>query len=157
MSISAVLLATIAAQVGVPAPVLQAVCWVESRHRNVINHVDGSSASYGPCQVKLATARMFNPRMHVSELLSPERNAYYAALYLRFHLLRYSGDVHSAIYAYNRGRAPQYCNHVRPCPQLINPYVKRVKRAMERKPWENPEHSNSPSRHKATSSSTGVQ
>ncbi len=86
-----------------PPALLLSVCFVESGFRNTISPTDGSSASYGVCQVKLSTARMFNPKVHASDLLIPQENARYAAIYLKYQLSRYGYDVRRAVCAYNSG------------------------------------------------------
>jgi soluble lytic murein transglycosylase-like protein len=84
---------------------LSAICWVESKHTPAaINVVDGGSASYGECQVKLKTARYMGFKGHPSQLLKREVNREFAGKYLRYQLARYDGDVRMAVSAYNAGR-----------------------------------------------------
>ncbi len=88
------------------AALLSAICWVESKHDPAaINVVDGGSASYGECQIKLKTARHMGFAGYPSQLLNRETNRKYAGLYLKYQLLRYQGDVVKAVSAYNAGRA----------------------------------------------------
>ncbi len=96
---------TIAANEGVPANVLSAICWVESSHRaHVINYADGRGDSLGLCQVKLSTARWMGFKGTREQLIrDPKANATYAAKYLKYQLKRYNGDLHKAIAAYNVG------------------------------------------------------
>lgn len=89
---------------GVNPDVLVSLCTVETHLRNVINHQDGNSASYGICQVKLETAKMFSPNITAKDLMKPEINADIAAKYLRKQIDRYEGDVHCGLAAYNAGR-----------------------------------------------------
>lgn len=87
----------------IPPGLLPAMCWVESNHRpRVINVVDGTSASYGMCQIKLMTARHMGFRGSPLELLRPGVNAYYAAKYLKYNIDR-CGSVHKGVEGYNRG------------------------------------------------------
>jgi soluble lytic murein transglycosylase-like protein len=97
----AILLAALSANIS--ATLLHAVCRTESDMYNVVTAVDGPSASYGICQIKLSTARLFNPNLMPSELLDPHTNALYAALYLKKQLNRYKVTSH-AVAAYNTGR-----------------------------------------------------
>ncbi len=97
------ILTSAALSAGIPPALLLAVCQTESNFRNVTVAMDGTSASYGICQVKLGTARMFTPRLSYQSLLIPKENARYAAKYLAYQLKRYSGCVHCAVSAYNAG------------------------------------------------------
>lgn len=86
----------------VPPLLLSAICYVESTYRpKVINKKD---PSYGLCQLKLDTARMFSYDGGEQGLLDPHINARYAAKYLSYLLKRYKGDVLKATSAYNCGR-----------------------------------------------------
>lgn len=107
MSTAAAMAAVSAAakQVGVSTSLLLAICGVESNFTHNINVNDGGSASYGICQTKLDTARMFNPRVTPGVLLTHRGSADYAAIYLRSLLARYHGDYLKAVSAYNAGRA----------------------------------------------------
>lgn len=86
-----------------PPKLLDAVCYVESKHSisAYVNH-DGRSPSYGVCQIKLATARHMGFKGTPEQLMEPRRNIYYAAKYLNYQLLRY-GNVEQAVMAYNQG------------------------------------------------------
>ena len=90
--------------VGLPPVLLLAVCTVETGIKNVDNPNDGGTPSYGMCQVKLGTARIFNKNVTEEELRDPANNSRYAALYFRNRLDKYNGDIAQAIAAYNRGR-----------------------------------------------------
>jgi len=87
-----------------PPALLIALCTVESNLNNTINIHDGGSPSYGICQVKLQTARMFNNTVHVGNLLNPYLNALYAAAYLKWQATRYAGNLCYATAAYNAGK-----------------------------------------------------
>lgn len=98
--------------VGVPAPLLIAICLTESNLDDSTGIVeDGSTPSYGPCQVKLATARHMDKvyKHHytatITRLLNPYLNGFYAARVLHWNLKRYKGDWKLAADAYNRGWA----------------------------------------------------
>jgi soluble lytic murein transglycosylase-like protein len=87
-----------------PPGLLSALCYVESRHNvRAINIHDGGSSSHGVCQVKLGTARQMGFRGTAKELQSPKNNIRYAARYLHYQYLRYDGNAHKAIAAYNSG------------------------------------------------------
>lgn len=90
-------------EVGVPISLLYSVCHTETRIRNVINHFDGGSKSYGMCQVKLGTARQFFPGITAAELMNPYKNALVAATYLKYQGKRF-GSMFKGISAYNAGR-----------------------------------------------------
>lgn len=135
-------IAAAALNVGVPADLLQAVCWVETRHRNVVTVHDGHDSSVGVCQVKHQTARMMarkrRMKFYASDLLNVEKNATYAALYLKYQISRYKGNVWAAVDAYNKGSA----HHKKPSKQFDSlytfndtQYTKAVRQALEVKPW----------------------
>jgi soluble lytic murein transglycosylase-like protein len=99
-----------AKKAGVPAELLIAICWSESRYRiNLPEPLDGSTPSYGICQVKLETAqdmdRIFKLKRSATEdrLRDPSTNAFYAAKYLKYQLKRYNYNWRQAIAAYNMG------------------------------------------------------
>lgn len=109
---------------------LGAVCYVESNYRNVINHNDGGSASYGICQIKLKTANWMNEKHKILgqpvtkfDLMNPEINALFAGLYLKYQLDRYNGDIECAISGYNAGRCIK---------SNQSTYVKKVLRRMSK-------------------------
>lgn len=86
-----------------PAALLS-VCSVESNLISKINVQDYGSASYGPCQVKLATARLIDPSTRPVKLwLDASYSSLIAARYLAKQLKRYHGNLHQAILAYNAG------------------------------------------------------
>lgn len=88
-----------------PNGLLSSLCFVESRHISSIVHKhDGKSHSYGICQVKLETARYLGFIGTQDELLKPENNIFYAAMYLNKQIRRYN-DITKGIVAYNRGNA----------------------------------------------------
>jgi hypothetical protein len=87
-----------------------AIAWVESSHRTVgVTHMDGSSTSYGPFQIKLETAQWVDKIYKHKHLATPNRlsdiyvNAFYACKYMKLLLSRYKGDEEAAIDAYNKG------------------------------------------------------
>src|SRR3954462_13953986 len=92
------------AQQDLPQGLLPALCYVES-HFDVkaLHKNDGKGSSIGPCQVKKSTARMLGFTGSEKALAIPGVNAHYAALYLRYQLDRYDGDVIKAVAAYNAG------------------------------------------------------
>lgn len=110
------------------------ICWIESNHRNVINEDDGGSPSYGQCQVKLNTAKMFKKDITIKELMEPYINFTMATKYYMWQLKRYNNNVDCAISAYNAGRCiinvAEPCftkkGNTKPCPNNIG-YVNKVK------------------------------
>lgn len=102
----------------VPAKLLSAICWVETRHNfKAIKVNDGGSPSFGICQVKKKTARFVG----VDNISSVRGNIKAAARYLSFQKKRY-GHWDKAVVAYNRG------HYKKPTSYLI-----KVKLAMREK------------------------
>ncbi len=138
MSITA-LIAFAAIQAGVHPELLQAICHVETRHQNVTIPNDGRSPSYGPCQIKLGTARMFYPKVSPVRLQDPRFSVHVAAIYLRHQLRRYHNHVWCAVLAYNRGSSGSVCalglfdkSNV-----ISNArYVSKVKQALKGRAWK---------------------
>jgi len=105
---------TIARKYGLEPAVLQAVCETESDWRP---HVTGDGGkSIGLCQLNPETAlRMFpkhwNGKLSYVQrvaamrklLFDPQANMEIAAIYLRYLIVKYDGDVTLAIVAYNAG------------------------------------------------------
>lgn len=97
--------------IGVPKAVLLTVCWGEGSFGNKrsLTHPDGGSLSHGTCQVKLATAQFMDYRYNLKikatsrRLQDPKINAFYAAQFVKYQLIRYRGDWKLAIDAYNKG------------------------------------------------------
>ena len=99
---------SLALQLSVPNA-MDAICWVESSHRNVVNKNDGGSPSYGVCQIKLDTANWMKELHRIpgytlkpADLMVKEINIFYATLYFKYQLHRY-GQLSCAISAYNAG------------------------------------------------------
>ncbi len=94
---------------GVPAAILVAICTQESGLKNTTNINDGGSPSHGVCQIKLGTAQLLKDKYKISKkvnaetLKDPVKNAYWAALYLKFQLQRYDDNLCMAVPAYNSG------------------------------------------------------
>ncbi len=97
---------------GLPYGLLSSVCYVESHHKTkVVNHHDGRlrngtrayDPSVGMCQIKLTTAKQFEPNITHTQLLNPKVNARIAAKYLQWQLDRYDNDIPAAVAAYNAG------------------------------------------------------
>lgn len=122
------LIFTAAKATAVPPLLLLSVCFTESSLREeAFVPKDGATASYGLCQLKLKTARMYEPGIKRSELMSPYINARIAGQYLRDLLDRYNFNVRKAVDAYNRGHAA--------LKQGRSAYSDRVLSNMRRKPW----------------------
>lgn len=94
---------------------------------SAVNYNDAGSRSYGLCQIKKSTARLMGYAGSGKDLQTPQINAHYAGLYLRYQLYRYNGDVGCAISAYNAGT----CRHNAKGLILNRKYVEKV---LER--WE---------------------
>lgn len=109
-------------KVGVPAELLAAICWSESKHTpETIAFGDGGkfNHAFGLCQVLLNTAkdlgfqdtddnclkidRTSKRTYETCKLFGPYTNAYWAAVYLKQQLTRYDSSWSSAIAAYNSG------------------------------------------------------
>lgn len=123
------LLKTIAIAVQISSKLLISICWIESNHRNVVNLDDGGSPSYGICQIKLETAnwikekyKLPGEKLSVVDIMTPEINAYYAALYLKWQTTRYPNDLNCIISSYNAGSCIKSNQET---------YVKKVKEKME--------------------------
>lgn len=128
-----VTLITSAAKAASIAPtLLLAVCHTETGLHNVVSPHDGHSASYGVCQVKLATAREIEPKTRAMDLMRPSVNVRIAAKYLAKQIRRYGGRVHCGVAAYNAGS-------VRYCPRIDNNYnngyFKKVSRKLREIAW----------------------
>jgi soluble lytic murein transglycosylase-like protein len=117
--------------VGVAPELLLAIAWTESNLRTKhVTHVDGSTPSYGPLQIKLETALYIDRVYKHRHKATPERlentylNAFYSAKYLKLLLNQYDGSWELAIEAYNRGHAvhgkSQYVHKVMKAVQDVN-------------------------------------
>ena len=115
-------------RVGVPAALLRAICYAESKlNRYAYAHQDGRSlgSAFGMCQVLYATAKGYGmndekckesflnrkDKVYKScKLFGPYTSAYYAARVLKAQLRRYDNNYINAVAAYNSGT-------VRSCPR----------------------------------------
>lgn len=94
---------SIAVKENIPPVLLQSICYVESGgNPNIINYHDGDGDSYGLCQIKLTTARMYGFGGDFRQLLKPFVNLTYAARHIRYLMNKYQ-NVDCAIAAYNYG------------------------------------------------------
>lgn len=89
--------------IGVPGSLLLAICASETRLTHVIAFNDGTTDTYGMCQVKHETAQMLGFKGTSKELMKAEVNARYAAKYLKYQLNRYDNNWCKATAAYNSG------------------------------------------------------
>lgn len=111
----------------VPPALLVSICSAESDLRSRVNVQDGGSASYGVCQLKLATARMFEPDAGPTLLMDPAHNSRIAAQYIRMQMMRYPGDTDCIVASYNAGTCRRHKDG-----RIFNrKYVKRVKGRMK--------------------------
>lgn len=97
----------------------------ESSLTNVVNHADGGSPSYGVCQVKLNTAKMFDKDATVDSLLIPDYNIQIASKYLAWQKRRYKTSD-CVIAAYNAGKCKKDEKGI-----VNRGYVKKVRAAMQ--------------------------
>lgn len=101
-----IIFASVTQQFNLPPNMLSAVCFTESSFNiSAIHYNDGSTDSYGICQIKLETAQWLGFQGSIEELMRPRTNIYYAGKYLSYNLHRYHGNMHRALTAYNRGNA----------------------------------------------------
>jgi len=88
----------------VPELLLLALCQIESSgNPDAINVMDGTSPSYGYCQVKLETAQWMGFDVSAQDLMDKEINKKVARAYLNYQYKRYN-DWSLAVAAYNAGR-----------------------------------------------------
>jgi soluble lytic murein transglycosylase-like protein len=73
---------------------------VESRFRPTARSHRGA---VGYTQIRLATARGYDPELTEADLLDPDTNLRLGFRFLREMLKRFDGDLHLALVAYNRG------------------------------------------------------
>lgn len=118
---------TAAKAFSVPPALLLSICSAESDLRARVNVQDGGSASYGVCQLKLATAKMLEPLVGPSLLMQTEHNARIAAQYIKMQMERYPKDLDCVIAAYNAGT----CKRNKKGLILNRKYVARVKGRMK--------------------------
>lgn len=86
-------------------PMLLSICYTESKlDMTAHNPRDGGSASYGVCQVKLATARSMGFYGTPEQLSLPQVNVFYAAAYVAYLDTRYHMNKHKVASAYNAGQ-----------------------------------------------------
>lgn len=96
-----------AAKWKLPPDLIRAVIWVESRGKAEAKGYERKlkDYSYGLMQILLATAKEMGFTGGAPDLLKPEVNLHFGCKYLTKQLLRYRGDIPSAIAAYNAGGA----------------------------------------------------
>lgn len=100
------LFTTMSAAYDLPPHLLESLCYVESTHDiHAVHEDDGGSDSLGVCQIKYATAEWLGFKGTEKQLMEPKNNIKYAALYLKYNINRYGGDVTKGVIAYNRGNA----------------------------------------------------
>jgi hypothetical protein len=98
--------------VGISPQLLIAICMTETNLRNIDTPNDGITTSYGVCQVKLETAQFMGKvykKPHLVAFTSEDmrdlkKNIKVAALYVKYQIERYDGDLCRAVAAYNAGR-----------------------------------------------------
>lgn len=115
----------------VSGALLVAVCMHESGDFTVtLNKKDGGSPSYGICQVKEGTAKMFGFKGPAQKLMDPKTNAKYAAKYLAYQVNRYGADEWvKLVAAYNAGTYVE-SKKKKGCPRNLK-YIKKVQQKLE--------------------------
>jgi len=104
---------------------------VESRFRP---HAVSSKGAIGYTQVRLATARGYDPEITETELAERDTNLRLGFRYLRDMLKRYRGDLSLALLAYNRG--PTAVDSIRTeGGDPANGYARVVMRGVRNLPW----------------------
>ena len=88
--------------------------------------MDKGSPSFGSCQLKHATAKFLGFKGDPKELMNPEINAKYAALYLQYQQTRYGEDWVALTAAYNAGSFFPNKSHPQ-CPKNLG-YVQSVQK-----------------------------
>jgi len=105
MTLTSIFIA-ISIQYHLPPGLLEALCFVETRHvASAIHYDDGGRNSVGICQLQLRTAQDLGFEGTEEDLLDPATNIHYAAKYLSGQISRYHGNLEKAVIAYNRGNA----------------------------------------------------
>jgi len=115
-----------AKNVGVAGNLLLAICSYESNHFKL--NYNKHDPSYGICQVKKSTARMFGFKGKTKDILDPEINALYAAKYLAYQADRYHGNWVEMTGAYNSGTY-NASPVVLGCPRNLD-YLRRVQKEL---------------------------
>src|ERR1035437_10070172 len=82
-----------AKKVSISGSLLLAICTHETGLQNIAWMNDVNSPSYGICQVKESTARQLGFKGMAEDLMNPKENARYAALYLKYQINRYQGNI----------------------------------------------------------------
>lgn len=112
---------------------LLAVCTHETGLTNVVVLKDGGSPSYGVCQLKLDTARMFGYKGDGKGLMNVKTNAKLAAKYIAYQMYNrpdpYGDDWVKITAAYNAGSYME-SKRKRGCPRNLK-YVKLVQKKLE--------------------------
>jgi len=114
----------------VSGTLLLAICSHESNNftMNYVPH-DHGSPSYGQCQVKKNTAELLGFKGKPEDLMNPETNIKYAALYLAYQQNRYGEDDWVMLTsAYNAGSYLPSAKVVG-CPRNLK-YVRLVKKKL---------------------------
>ena len=124
----ALALDTAAKEFGVDAALLRALAWVESGFNPLAKSKDGAM---GLTQLMPETAR----ELGVGDPFDPIQNARGGAKYLKRLLLRYHGDVGSALAAYNMGMGNLAKLGGAAWPEYIQNYVAKIieRRGLEAK------------------------
>ena len=112
----------------VSGALLLAICTHESGLNNTLVPHDGGSPTYGICQIKAGTAASVGFTGKDKDLMIPEINAKYAALYLKYQEGRYNGDWTKTVAAYNSGTYNE-SKKIPGCPRNLE-YIKNVQKKL---------------------------
>lgn len=116
----------------VSAILLYAICAHESNDFSLdYSMYDNGSPSYGVCQIKYETSLTLGFHGKPMELRNPHIGTKYAALYLKYQLNRYNGNICKSVAAYNAGsyiESTKMTNH----PKNLR-YVKSVQKRLDKR------------------------
>lgn len=134
------LLTQTAKMVGISPQLLIAICMTETNLKHVHTPNDGATTSYGVCQVKLETAQFMGkvhkkPQLVVftsNDMKDVKKNMKVAALYVKYQIERYDGDLCKAVAAYNAGRFKESTKY--PGKPFNWKYVEKVQDKIEGNP-----------------------
>src|SRR5271165_5122297 len=107
---------------------LLAICNQETDLTDVVVYHDGSSPSYGVCQVKAGTAKMLGFKGRPNDFVNTFENAKWAAAFLKYQEQRYNGDWVNMTSSYNSG-SYNPSKKVVGCPRNLH-YLRAVQRKL---------------------------
>jgi hypothetical protein len=108
MTVAAMIVAA-ALQANVPPKLMLSICYTETRLTDITSPNDKGSPSYGPCQIKLATAQRYNRKLSELEMSHAATSIKYAAIHVARLLRRHGNNWSCTAIAYNHGNASKAC------------------------------------------------